>query len=386
MSSKETLARLIAFDTVSRNSNLSLMDFVSARLRDAGVEPRMFPSDDGAKANLFATVGAADVPGVMLSGHTDVVPIDGQEWTRPAFEMTEEGGKLYGRGSCDMKGFVACALTAAERAAELHRRGKLKTPLHLAFSYDEEVGCIGVQGMIKTLAGEGVRPLFCIVGEPSEMRIATGHKGKVTFAARCIGREAHSALVTSGVNAIYLASELVGEVRRIQEEIIRDSRHDGDYAVPYSTMHVGTFNGGVALNIVPNFAEVVFECRNIAEEDTDAVIAKVRDAAERISAGVRGEFPEAGVEIEVRGEVPALGTAVDSEVVEFVKKVTGANDTTKVSYGTEAGLFSRDMGVPTVICGPGCMDQGHKPDEFVTVEQLNLCDAMMDSLLEQLQV
>ncbi|MDA7981630.1 MAG: acetylornithine deacetylase [Alphaproteobacteria bacterium] len=386
MSSKETLARLIAFDTVSRNSNLSLMDFVSARLRDAGVEPRMFPSEDGAKANLFATVGATDVPGVMLSGHTDVVPIDGQEWTRPAFEMTEEGGKLYGRGSCDMKGFVACALTAAERAAELHRRGKLKTPLHLAFSYDEEVGCIGVQGMIKTLAGEGVRPLFCIVGEPSEMRIATGHKGKVTFAARCIGREAHSALVTSGVNAIYLASELVGEVRRIQEEIIRDSRHDGDYAVPYSTMHVGTFNGGVALNIVPNFAEVVFECRNIAEEDTDAVIAKVRDAAERISAGVRGEFPEAGVEIEVRGEVPALGTAVDSEVVEFVKKVTGANDTTKVSYGTEAGLFSRDMGVPTVICGPGCMDQGHKPDEFVTVEQLNLCDAMMDSLLEQLQV
>ncbi|MDA7989196.1 MAG: acetylornithine deacetylase, partial [Alphaproteobacteria bacterium] len=379
MSSKETLARLIAFDTVSRNSNLSLMDFVSARLRDAGVEPRMFPSEDGAKANLFATVGATDVPGVMLSGHTDVVPIDGQEWTRPAFEMTEEGGKLYGRGSCDMKGFVACALTAAERAAELHRRGKLKTPLHLAFSYDEEVGCIGVQGMIKTLAGEGVRPLFCIVGEPSEMRIATGHKGKVTFAARCIGREAHSALVTSGVNAIYLASELVGEVRRIQEEIIRDSRHDGDYAVPYSTMHVGTFNGGVALNIVPNFAEVVFECRNIAEEDTDAVIAKVRDAAERISAGVRGEFPEAGVEIEVRGEVPALGTAVDSEVVEFVKKVTGANDTTKVSYGTEAGLFSRDMGVPTVICGPGCMDQGHKPDEFVTVEQLNLCDAMMDS-------
>ncbi|MDA7987318.1 MAG: acetylornithine deacetylase, partial [Alphaproteobacteria bacterium] len=362
MSSKETLARLIAFDTVSRNSNLSLMDFVSARLRDAGVEPRMFPSEDGAKANLFATVGAADVPGVMLSGHTDVVPIDGQEWTRPAFEMTEEGGKLYGRGSCDMKGFVACALTAAERAAELHRAGKLKTPLHLAFSYDEEVGCIGVQGMIKTLAGEGVRPLFCIVGEPSEMRIATGHKGKVTFAARCIGREAHSALVTSGVNAIYLASELVGEVRRIQEEIIRDSRHDGDYAVPYSTMHVGTFNGGVALNIVPNFAEVVFECRNIAEEDTDAVIAKVRDAAERISAGVRGEFPEAGVEIEVRGEVPALGTAVDSEVVEFVKKVTGANDTTKVSYGTEAGLFSRDMGVPTVICGPGCMDQGHKPD------------------------
>ena len=386
MSSKETLARLIAFDTVSRNSNLSLMDFVSARLRDAGVEPRMFPSDDGAKANLFATVGATDVPGVMLSGHTDVVPIDGQEWTRPAFEMTEEGGKLYGRGSCDMKGFVACALTAAERAAELHRAGKLKTPLHLAFSYDEEVGCIGVQGMIKTLADEGVRPLFCIVGEPSEMRIATGHKGKVTFAARCIGREAHSALVTSGVNAIYLASELVGEVRRIQEEIIRDSRHDGDYAVPYSTMHVGTFNGGVALNIVPNFAEVVFECRNIAEEDTDAVIAKVRDAAERISAGVRGEFPEAGVEIEVRGEVPALGTAVDSEVVEFVKKVTGANDTTKVSYGTEAGLFSRDMGVPTVICGPGCMDQGHKPDEFVTVEQLNLCDAMMDSLLEQLQV
>ncbi|MGR4001178.1 MAG: acetylornithine deacetylase [Alphaproteobacteria bacterium] len=385
VSSKETLSHLIAFDTTSKNSNLQLMEYVCQLLRQANIEPRLFHNKDKSKTNLFATIGPRDTGGVMLSGHTDVVPIDGQDWTLPAFTMTEQQGKLYGRGACDMKGFVACAIVATLRAAELHRQNKLQTPLHLALSYDEEVGCIGVQRMIKELANDTVRPALCIVGEPSEMRIATGHKGKVTFAAHCTGLEAHSALVTSGVNAIYMAAELVSEVRRIQDEIIQNSHHDNDYAVPYSTMHVGVLNGGVALNIVPNSADLVFECRNLPEEDTNAVIAKVMEAAERISAASRKGDPNVGIKVEVRGNVPPLGTPPDAEVVNFVKKITGANSTTKVSYGTEAGLFSRDLQVPTVICGPGSMKQGHKPDEFVTTEQLNLCDAMMDSLLNHLQ-
>lgn len=381
MKSREILSRLLAFDTVSNKPNMALMDYVQGLLADAGIASKLIPNDGETKANLYATVGPAGLGGVMLSGHTDVVPVEGQSWTVPPFALTEQDGRLYGRGAADMKGFVACAIVAMTEAA----RRPLKTPMHLALSYDEEIGCMGVRSLIDMLQTAPVRPRMCIVGEPTGMQVATGHKGKIALRATCVGREGHSALAPLALNALHLAADFVNVVRSLQAEVAANGLHDGDYDVPYSTLHVGKLNGGVQVNIVPNHAVVDFEIRSLAGEDTDALIAALNRGAQAILAPLHAQFPEADIRIERLWDYPGLGTASDAAVVNFVKGLTGANGTMKVAFGTEGGLFDARLGIATVICGPGSMMQGHKPDEYVSVEQIERCEAMLSALIEHLE-
>ena len=378
---RDILHRLLAFDTVSSKPNIELMTYLRDLLEAAGCAVTLVPDPSGGKANLFASTGPEGAGGVMLSGHTDVVPVEGQAWTRPPFALTEADGRYYGRGAADMKGFVACAVEVMLAAA----RRPLRVPLHLALSFDEEIGCMGVRSLIDLLAAAPVRPRFCIVGEPTGMQVATGHKGKVALRATCTGREGHSALAPLALNALHLAADFLGAVRRLQAEVAASGLRDGDYDVPYTTLHVGKMSGGVQVNIVPNHAVLDFEIRSLAGEDVAGLIARLVAEAEAIVAPLRNDFSEAAIRVERLWDYPGLGTPSDAEVVQFVKALTGANGTIKVAFGTEGGLFDQRLGVPTVICGPGSMAQGHKPDEYVTVEQIERCRAMLTALLARLE-
>lgn len=377
----EILERLIAFDTTSYRSNMDLMHYVAGLLLEVGVEARLIPNADGTKANLLATIGPADRPGVMLSGHTDVVPVEGQDWTKPPFELVHANGRYYGRGTTDMKGFVASALAAGLQAARM----PLKTPLHLAFSYDEEIGCQGVRSMIDVLRHVPLLPAMCIVGEPTSLSVATGHKGKIALKARCIGLEGHSALAPLALNAVHLGADLVTALRDIQEDLKQNGARDGDYDIAYTTVHVGKISGGVALNIVPNLCEVDFEIRNVAEDDPADIIARIEARAAQVVERARAQAPEADIAFETSFSYPGLNTPRTADVVQFVQSLTGANATCKVAFGTEGGLFSQDLNIPTVVCGPGSMAQGHKPDEYVEASQLARCDAMLSALVEWLK-
>lgn len=381
MDMRSILERLVGFNSVSSNPNMALMEWVRDLLAASGVQAVLIPDATGAKANLYATVGPQDRGGVMLSGHIDVVPVDGQDWTVPPFALTERDGRYYGRGTTDMKGFCAAAIAATIAAAGRD----LKTPLHLALSYDEEVGCLGVRSLIEMLEGAPQRPAMCIVGEPTSMAVATGHKGKVALRATCTGREGHSALAPLALNALHLAADFIRAIRDVQAQIAAQGLRDGDYDVPYTTVHAGVMRGGVQVNIVPNQAVVDFEIRSLAEDDPEALIARLRDAAEAIVAPLRADFPEASIRVDRLWDYPGLGTPSDAGVVNFVKGLTGANGTIKVAYGTEGGLFSQRLGIPTVICGPGSMAQGHKPDEYVSQEQMARCEAMLVALLARLE-
>ncbi len=375
------LSALLSFDTVSAKPNMALMHYARDLLAERGIKASLIPDPSGGKANLYATIGPPDRGGVMLSGHTDVVPVEGQAWTMPPFAMTEAEGRFYGRGAADMKGFVACAIAVMLEAAER----PLKVPLHLALSHDEEVGCMGVRSLIDVLAQAPVKPRFCIVGEPTGMQVATGHKGKIALRATCTGREGHSALAPMALNALHLATDFLNEVRGLQSRIAVTGLRDGDYDVPYTTLHVGKMQGGVQVNIVPNMAVLDFEIRSLSGEDTDALIARLHAAADRITAPLRKDFPEADIRVERLWDYPGLGTPPDAEVVRFVKGLSGANGTIKVAFGTEGGLFDQRLGIPTVICGPGSMAQGHKPDEYVSVEQIGRCQTMLAGLVDRLE-
>jgi len=381
---REILTELIGFDTTSRLPNRALIDYVSQLLDSHGISSELIPNSDGSKANLYCTVGPTDTAGIMLSGHTDVVPIDGQAWTRPAFELTEEHGKLYGRGTTDMKGFVACAVSAAIRAS----RVPLKTPLHLGLSYDEEIGCVGVQSLIETLRQAPIIPAMCIVGEPTNLKVATRQKGKLSIIARCIGREGHTALAPNALNAIHLATDLVGVLRDLQTHVQTTSQHNKDddpNAVPYTTIHVGNIVADQALNIVPNLCVVKFEIRYNSDTDVTELLDIIQNAAKDIVTTAKQKAPEAAIEFDVWNAYPGLDTPANSAVAELVKSLVGTNTTTYVAFGTEAGLFSERVGIPTVICGPGSMEQGHKPDEFIEIDQLNQCDLMLNKLLKILE-
>ncbi len=382
MQARAIFEALMGFDTVSAKPNMALMLYVQGVLAQAGVAAVLIPDAAGGKANLYATVGPEGQGGVMLSGHTDVVPVEGQAWSCPPFTVTERDGRLYGRGAADMKGFVACAIAAMLDAA----KRPLQVPLHLALSYDEEIGCMGVGSLIDMLALAPVRPRMCIVGEPTGMQVATGHKGKIALRATCTGREGHSALAPMALNALHLAVDFVNAVRAVQARVAQSGLRDGDYDVPYTTLHIGKLQGGVQVNIVPNRAVMDFEIRSLAGEDTAALIAELTAAAAAIVAPMLQDFPEAAIAVDRLWDYPGLGTPSDAAVVNFVKSLTGANGTIKVAFGTEGGLFDARLGIPTVICGPGSMAQGHKPDEYVTAEQLARCRAMLAALVDRLVV
>lgn len=375
------LERLIAFPTVSHLPNLDLIDWARGLLTEAGIHATLVPDPSGGKANLYATIGPTDRGGVLLSGHTDVVPVEGQDWSVPPFRLTQRQGRLHGRGTADMKGFLACAL----RAALLASRRPLRTPLHLAFSHDEEIGCVGVRRLIDLLSQVPVRPMLCIVGEPTSMGVATGHKGKTALAATCIGREGHSALAPKALNAVHLACDFVGAVRARQAAFADGGARDGAYDIPFTTLHVGRISGGTALNIVPNRCTLEFEIRNLPADDPATIIDGLRSDAAALVAAARAIAAEADIRIEVTNSYPGLDTDPGADVVTFVRGLIGANATSKVAFGTEGGLFAERLHIPTVICGPGSMAQGHRPDEYVSLDDLDRCDAMLATLLDRLE-
>ncbi len=380
MSTLDLLDRLIAFPTASRDPNRELIAFVQAFLGQHGIASEIIATPDGRKANLFATIGPTDRPGIMLSGHTDVVPVEGQAWTADPFRLRVADGRAYGRGAADMKGFLAAALALAARAAAR----PLETPLHLALSHDEEVGCVGVRSLIERLSTASVRPRLCIIGEPTSLRVATGHKGKLAARATCCGVEGHSALAPKALNAIHLACDFVGLLRTHQDRIAESGARDADYDIPYTTLHAGIIAGGTALNIVPNRCTVDFEIRNIAQDDASEVLTRLLDDAAKLVAERRAAFPAADIAVEVVNDYPGLATPKEADVVAFVQALVDDASTFKVAFGTEGGLFDARLSIPTVICGPGSMDQGHKPDEFIALDQLEACDRMMDRLLHRL--
>ena len=380
--SEHLLARLLAFQSITRQSNLDLIDHVRQLLEASGIPCTIVPDETGSKANLFASVGPADRPGVLLSGHTDVVPVAGQAWTVPPFAMTRREGRLYGRGSADMKGFVACAVQAMIQASQQ----SLTRPLQLALSYDEEIGCIGVRRLLDVLETAPVRPFVCVVGEPTLMRVATGHKGKTALRAICHGQESHSALAPLAVNALHLGFDLAQRIRAIQARVAEQGQRDDAYDVPYSTLHIGKFSGGTVLNIVPNRCEFDFEIRNLAADNPAAWIDELREAADALAAPAQKLSPQAAIEIDVVNQYPGLDTPVTSQAVAFIESFSPhAGERIKVAFGTEGGLFTRRLEVPVVVCGPGSIDVAHKPDEYVEARQLALCDQFLNRLITSLQ-
>ncbi|QCO57515.1 acetylornithine deacetylase (plasmid) [Pseudorhodobacter turbinis] len=377
MDMRAILDRLIGFETVSHMTNVPLMRYVEGLLAEAGIASTLIFDETGEKANLYARVGPEDVPGVVLSGHVDVVPVEGQAWTRPPFALTQEGDRLYGRGTTDMKGFDACAIVCMLNAA----KRDLKVPLILALSHDEEIGCRGVGSMIDAMAEWPVQPRLCIIGEPTSMEAAIGHKGKIALRLSCTGRGGHSSAAPNALNAIHLATDFIGAVRELQAEVATSGPFDSDYGVPYTTLHVGKINGGVQVNVVANACVIDMEIRSLAQDDPARLIERLKAEAEAIVVPLRADFPEAAIEVERLWDYPGLGTAPDADVVSFVKGLTGGNTHVKVAFGTEGGMFAQRLGLPTVVCGPGAMTQGHMPDEYVEIAQLERCEAMLDALL-----
>ena len=373
------LHRLVAFPTVSRDSNLALIDFVSDYLSRHGIDSHLTYDDDRRKANLYATIGPADRPGICLSGHTDVVPTDGQDWSGDPFETVARNGRLYGRGTCDMKGFLAVVLAMVPDFLAQ----RLETPIHLALSYDEEVGCIGVRRLISALDDMPVRPKLCIVGEPTEMKPVTAHKGKRALRCRVRGLECHSSMAPEGVNAVEYAAELIVFLRALARSRRRDGPFDESFDPPFTTIHTGTVSGGTALNIVPRDCDFEFEFRHLPGDDPAVLLAQVTGYAHNtLLPAMREVSDEAEIAFEEITAFPGLQIAESHPATEMVKALSGANDTGKVSFGTEGGLFQA-AGVPTVVCGPGAIEQAHKPNEFVELDQIARCEAFLRRLIER---
>jgi acetylornithine deacetylase len=373
------LERLVAFDTTSRNSNLNLIDDVAGFLTGQGIASKIIKSADGEKANLFATIGPAKPGGIVLSAHTDVVPVDGQPWDTDPFTVTRKGARLYGRGTSDMKAFAACALALVP---DMQKRG-LKKPIHLAFSYDEEVGCIGVGSMIRHMAEVSeVRPGVVIVGEPTDMTVVNAHKGIATHATTVTGLEAHSSQTHRGVNAVEIAAELIGVLGKLGDEMKQRGDPHGRFDPPYTTVHVGTISGGTAQNIIPRRCTFTWEYRAIPGTDAELVRAKfdsyVRDVA---LPRMRKVFAQASIETEVRALAAPLVPEDGSPAESLVLALARQNRTFAVSYGTEGGLF-QEAGFPTVVCGPGNIKEAHQPNEFIELAQVEACSQFLERLIE----
>jgi acetylornithine deacetylase len=380
ISSTEMIRRLIGFDTTSRESNLVLIDFVRDYLDGWGIASELVFDAERRKANLYATIGPDDRGGIMLSGHTDVVPVDGQAWDSDPFAVAEKGGALYGRGTADMKSFIAVVLSLVP---EFTAR-TLKTPIHFAFSYDEEVGCIGVRGLIAKLKERPIRPTGCIVGEPTMMQPVIAHKGKVSVRCQVRGLESHSALAHEGVNAVEAAAEIVAHLKSMARRKRDQGPFDAGFSPPYTTVHTGTIDGGTALNIVPRDCRFDFEFRNIPADDPAPLFAEVRRFAEtRVLPEMRQVSAATGITFEEMNAVDAFDMPEDHELVQMAQALSGANSVGKASYCAEAGLF-QEASIPTVICGPGSIEVAHKPNEYVAIDQVRQCETFLRRLTDRL--
>jgi acetylornithine deacetylase len=372
----ETLARLAAFPTISADSNEALITYAATRITAAGGRIHTMAGALPGKFNLLASFGPDTAAGLVFSGHSDVVPVQGQDWKTDPFTLTQKDDRLYARGASDMKAFLAAMLTAAERMDSK----RLSRPLHLAFSYDEEIGCVGVRNLLARLQAEAFQAQGCIIGEPTEMRVMTGHKGKLAGCICCRGIPAHSANPTLGCNAIQLAAAMVRQAESLQSWLAANGARDAAYPLPYTSVHIGTIAGGTALNIVPEYCRMDFEIRSLAADDPAALVERLRESAARIVA----EAGKGEIEIEVTNTYPGLNTPADAPLAQAAVHAAGT-EIGKIGFGTEAGLFEEMLGLPCIICGPGSIDRAHKPDEYVTIGELEACDAFLDRMIETLR-
>lgn len=369
------LSKLIAFDTTSYKSNLDFILFIKELFEQNSIQVELNFNAEKNKANLLASIGPLDQAGIILSGHSDVVPIEGQQWDTPAFEATHKNGNIYGRGTADMKGFLACAVITMLKASKL----ELKRPLHLCISYDEEIGCIGVRGILDQLASTLISPIMCVIGEPTMMQLALAHKGKTVFRAQCCGEEGHSALAPNYVNAIHVASKLVESLQNVQQYLREQGQQDSGYDIPYTTVHVGKIAGGTALNIVPNSCVVDYEIRHLAQDNS-------LDIQQKIIENIKQDF-QIHIDVEEVNQYPGLKTSSTIEAVQFIQKLLPESTSIgNISFGTEGGLLQGALNCPVVVCGPGDIAVAHKPNEYVAVDQLNQCDIFLEKILISLQV
>ena len=372
------LAGLIGFDTVSDRSNLPLIAYIEDYLATFSITGRRVVDATGQKASLWVTIGPEDKPGIVLSGHTDVVPVEGQAWTHNPFEMIERDGRLYGRGTTDMKGFVAVCLAMVPEI----QRAPLATPIHLAISYDEEIGCVGVRPLLDILSRAPVKPMACFVGEPTQMELAIGHKGKHGVRAGFRGLACHSSIAPLGVNAIEHAATLISEISRRAAHIVTEGARDELYDIPHTTLLTSIVQGGTALNIVPDACAIDFEARGLGIEEskevTDAIVAWARETIEPV---MQKANPTCGIDFEEILEYPALDMPADHAFVTLAKKLSGRNEHIKVAFGTEAGLFVSMAGIPSVVIGPGSIEQAHKADEYVELSELLKCAGFIERVI-----
>ncbi len=366
---------LIAFDTTSRDSNLALIDYAQSLLEKSGARCRRSYDATGRKANLFATIGPEGDGGYVLSGHTDVVPVDGQDWTLDPFKPEVRDGKLYGRGACDMKGFVGAALALAPEMA----RAKLSKPIHFALSYDEEVGCVGVTGLLDDLKAQNLKPALAIIGEPTLMKIVGAHKGGAKLTTRCCGREHHSSQPERGANAVMMAGDFVHMLDSVWDELRADS--DSRFDPPHSTVQANVIAGGTAVNILAKEAEITWEYRCLPDRDAAKIVERVAArAAAEVLPKYTARAPEARLETTLHARYPGLAMDEDSPAIRLARELTGANQVEAVAYGTEAGHF-QNYGIPAVICGPGSIEQAHRPDEFCAVSEIDACTAFLRKVI-----
>jgi len=376
-SPREMLERLIAFDTTSHLSNLPLIEFVTDYLAGHGIEAITVANEDGTKAALYATIGDATAGGVVLSGHTDVVPVADQDWSTDPFELAEADGKLYGRGTCDMKGFIAIALAMVPD----FKAQKLAQPIHLALSYDEEVGCIGIEPLIRHVTATLPRPKLVIVGEPTSMRVVNAHKGTQRFCTDVKGHEAHSSATHVGVNAVMYAAEAISELNRIAAESRRRGDPSGRFEPPYTTVHVGTVEGGTAVNIVPRSCSFEWEVRAVPGDDGEWITDRYKAFTDDLVQEMRMVSERTGIETRKGDGVPVFAPQDGSPAESLALKLARQNDTHTVAFATEAGHF-QNYGIPAVVCGPGDIEQAHKPDEFIELSQIEACVGFMQRLIK----
>lgn len=376
----DSISKAIGFSTVSRESNLALIEWAQVRLEALGARCRLTYDSERKKANLFATLGPDAPGGVVLSGHTDVVPVDGQKWDTDPFRAEIEGERIYGRGTADMKGFVAAALALAP---EFVANG-LRQPLHFALSYDEEIGCIGVRGLIADLTAAGIKPAAVLVGEPTSMRVVIGHKGKHGYRCTVRGLSCHSAYAPQGVNAVEAAAEVIAYLKSMARRFRDQGPHDALFDVTHTTVHTGVVEGGTALNIVPKECSFDFEFRHLPGDDPQKLFEEVQSYAEsQLAPEMQRIDPTSGFQWEVLSIMPGLDIAADSSPARFALGLTDFRDIGKVSYGTEAALFQQ-AGMPAVVCGPGSIEQAHKPNEYVALDQIAQCEAYLRRLMQRM--
>ena len=379
-SSVDILKHLVAFDTTSRNSNMELIHFIRDHLAEHGVTATLVFNDEGSKANLIATIGPNVEGGVVLSGHTDVVPVDGQDWATDPFAAIEADGKLYGRGTADMKGFIACALAAVPMFCAVG----LKKPVHLAFSYDEEVGCLGIQAMLPDLKKNVSPPRLVVVGEPTMMKVANAHKGQHVSATRIIGKEAHSSRPEDGVNAVEIAAELITFIGGLRDKAREGGVQNELFDPPYTSFNIGPIKGGTAFNIISNSCEFDWEFRPVPGDDAEAILGAYQAYLDDvINPRLKAQDPVCGAENSVWAYLPPLDAEPGSDAEVLALALAAKNETCVLAFGTEGGHF-QSIDFPAVVCGPGDIAQAHKPNEFVELSQLAACDKFMARLAEAL--